>query len=117
MSENVSFNDNYLYINSKAIKFEFPLLNAIVLADKVVVALDVPDDSDMLDNIIAFDFNGQPVWKVQAVNEKYPEIKNNSPFVGISKNDNGNVSASNYFGLNFEISAKDGKILSKNIGR
>lgn len=36
-----------------------------------------------------------------------------TPYVGMSKNENGNINATNFYGICVEISSKDGKILSK----
>ena len=109
----VSFNENKLNIDDKSISFDFNIYNAITLEDKVVVMLDIPNESPVLENVIAFSFDGQPVWTVQPFKEKFPEIKMTTPYVGMSKNENGNINATNFYGICVEISSKDGKILSK----
>ena len=71
----VSFEENKLNIDDKSISFDLNIYNAIVLDDKVVVMLDVPNENPMLDNIIAFDFTGQFLWTVQPFKERFPEKK------------------------------------------
>ena len=66
----VSFEENKLNIDDKSISFDLNIYNAIVLDDKVVVMLDVPNENPMLDNIIAFDFTGQFLWTVQPFKER-----------------------------------------------
>ena len=51
-------------------------------------------------------------WKVQPLSEFNPKITHFSPYVGMTVLENGNISATNFFGMNYEISYKDGKILS-----
>lgn len=113
----ISFEDNKLNINDKSISFELNIYNAIILDDKVVVMLDVPNDNPLMENIIAFSFDGQPIWTVQPFKEKFPEIKMTTPYVGIFKRDNGNINATNFYGICVEISAENGKILSKSTSR
>ncbi len=113
----ISFEENKLNIDDKSISFDLNIYNAIVLDDKVVVMLDVPNENPMLDNIIAFDFTGQFLWTVQPFKERFPEIKMTTPYVGMFKRDDGNINATNFYGICVEISAKDGKILSKATSR
>lgn len=113
----ISFEENKLNINDKSISFDLNIENAIVLDDKVAVMLDVPNENPILDNIIAFDFTGQPVWTVQPFKEKFPEIKMTTPYVGMFKREDGNINATNFYGICVEISSKDGKILSKSTAK
>ncbi len=113
----ISFEENKLNINDKSIRFDLNIYNAIVLDDKVVIMLDVPNDNPLMENIIAFSFEGQPVWTVQPFKERFPEIKMTTPYVGMFKRDDGNINATNFYGICVEISAKDGKILSKSTSR
>ena len=113
----ISFEKNKLNINDKSISFDLNIYDVITLEDKAVVMLDVPNDNPMMENIIAFNFEGQPVWKVQPFKEKFPEIKMTTPYVGMFKREDGNINATNFYGICVEISSKDGKILSKSTSR
>ena len=50
---------------------------------------------------------------MQSVAKAYPEITQFSPYIGMTLLESGNISATNYFGVNYEISIEDGSILSK----
>ena len=113
----ISFEENRLNINDKSISFDLNIFNAITLEDKVIVMLDVPNDNPLMENIIAFNFEGQPIWTVQPFKEKFPEIKMTTPYVGMFKREDGNINATNFYGICVEISSKDGKILSKSMSK
>ncbi len=113
----ISFEENKLNINDKSISFDLNIYSAITLDDKVIVMFDVPNDNPTMENIIAFNFEGQPIWTVQPFKEKFPEIKMTTPYVGMFKREDGNINATNFYGICVEISTKDGKILSKSTAR
>ena len=114
---NIAFKGNELFLPNITVVFKHNIVSMYIYADKVVVLTDEPPESTNYKNIVAVSLDGKPVWAVQSVNEAYPEIQDQSHFVGMYRLENGNLSAANFFGLVFEISEKDGKILGKQDGR
>lgn len=108
----ITFADNKLILPASKIAFKYRIYSIAKIKGGVAVLLDIPADEEVTENIYALDLNGQKIWKVQSVREFNPNIKHLSPYVGMSLLENGNISATTFFGLNYEISAKDGKILS-----
>lgn len=113
MTNNISYVDNVLTLPNRNIKFPFNIDSMIVFNGVFVVLLDIPNDDNTIDNIFALNIDGKKLWRVQSVDKVYPNITKFSPYVGMSLLANGNISATNYFGMNYEISITDGTILSK----
>jgi len=109
----IKFEENKLYLPVSKISFKQKIESIIQIKGGVVVLLDVPmNDNENTNNIYALDFNGKKLWKVQPLSEAFPKIKKFSPYVGMTLLENGNISATNFFGMNYEISVKNGYILS-----
>lgn len=109
----IKFEGNKLFLPASKIAFKYNIERIIQVKLGVIVLLDVPiDDEDNSNNIYTLDINGNKLWKVQHLREAFPKIQKFSPYVGMTLLDNGNISATNYFGMNYEISIKNGQILS-----
>ena len=113
MVNNISYVDNVLTLPNKNVKFPYNIDSMIVYNGTFVVLLDIPNEDNTIDNIFALDIEGKKLWRVQSVAKAYPDITQFSPYIGMSLLESGNISATNYFGVNYEISIEDGKILSK----
>ena len=104
--------ENKLVLPKCEIEFKYKIYDTILIPDCIVILLDVPDNVKDDTNICAVNFNGKKLWSVQAVCEAYPKITGKSSYVGMKRLENGNISATNWVGMTYEISIKDGKILS-----
>ncbi len=113
MVNNISYVDNVLTLPNKSVKFPFNIDSMLVYNGVFVVLLDIPNEDNTIDNIFALDIDGKKLWRVQSVAKAYPEITQFSPYIGMTLLESGNISATNYFGVNYEISIEDGAILSK----
>lgn len=113
----ISFVDNKLILPTSKIAFKYNIYSVAKIKGGVAVLLDIPSNVEVYENIYALDLNGKKIWKVQSVKEINPNIKRFSPYVGMSLLENGNISATTFYGLNYEISAKDGKILSSHMAK
>ncbi len=113
----VAFQGKDLLLPNTTLTFEYNIVSMYIYADKVVVLIDEPPESPNYRNIVAVTLDGKPLWAVQSVTEAFPEIKSQSHFVGMHRLENGNISAANFFGVVFEISEKNGKILGRQDGR
>lgn len=113
----INFVDNKLMLPASKIAFKYNIYSVVKIKGGVAVLLDIPSDVEVTENIYALDLNGKKIWKVQSVKEVNPNIKRLSPYVGMALLPNGNISATTFYGLNYEISAKDGKILSSHMAK
>lgn len=108
----IKFEGNKLSLPFNKISFKHDIDNVIEAKGRIVVLLDIPNDDDTIDNIFALDINGKKLWRVQPLKEYNSNITQFSPYVGIGLLENGNITATNYFGMSYEISIADGKILN-----
>lgn len=110
--------ENKLILPNAQIEFKYRIADNIIIPGCVVVMMGVPLNTDEVDNIQAISLNdGKLLWKVQSVKEYSPDVEETSPYVGMKLLKNGNISATNWFGMNYEISAKNGKILSSHLAK
>lgn len=112
MAENITFEENKLILPTKTVPFRHKIEQILETDLRVFVLLDIPNDVDNNENIYCFTKTGDLVWLVQPVSMFNPNIKQFSPYVGMHLLENGNISATNFFGINYEVSARNGKILS-----
>lgn len=117
MANNIAFQGNKLLLPNTTVTFKHDIVSMYIYDDKVIVLIDEPPESPNYRNIAAVSLDGKPIWAVQSVTEAFPEIKSQSHFVGMYRLENGNISAANFFGVVFEISEKNGKILGRQDGR
>ena len=114
--QNLKIQENKLYIGTKVLTYKYNISNVLYADNKLIILFDIPEN-ELLENIFAITTDGKVSWQVQSVAKAYPDIQKTTPFVGISLMENGNIAAANYYGLVFEISINDGKILSKQTGK
>lgn len=118
MTLDVQFRKNTLFVNKKPINFDFEVGNALAVDDKVIFLLKIPyDDKTTLKNIYCLNENCQFLWQVQSALEAYPNINEELPFENMVQNGNGNISASDFYGRNFEINVTNGKIINFSVSR
>ena len=86
----IKFEENKLFLPVSKIAFKYNIESIIQVKLGVIVLLDMPMDSDDTNNIYAIDLNGKKIWKIQPLNEVFPEIKKFTPYVGITLLKNGN---------------------------
>lgn len=108
----IKFEGNKLSLPFNKVSFNQNIDMILEVKGRIIVLLDVPNDDDTIDNVFALDINGKRLWRVQSLTSYNPNITQFSPYVGISELENGNISATNYFGMSYEISIEDGKILN-----
>lgn len=113
----VQFRKNTLFVNKKPINFDFTIGNALVVDNKIVFLLEIPQNNDTLRNIYCLNADCHFLWQVQSVLEAYPEIEEEIPFTNLALRENGTLTASDFFGRNFDIDHKTGKITGFKIAR
>lgn len=117
MAIDVKFRKNTLFVEGNTLNFDFEVGNAFEVNNNVVFLLKIPNDNDTLKNIYCLNSNCQFLWQVQSVLEVYPDLKVELPFENMTMRENGNISASDFYGRNFDIDASNGKILNFKISR
>lgn len=117
MSEEITFNENKLVLPSKTIPFKYRIEQILETNLRVFVLLDIPDSVVDCENIYALTKSGDLVWIVQHVNRFNPKVTKFSSYVGMRLLPNGNISATNFFGMTYEISGKNGMLLSAKMSK
>lgn len=113
----IEFEGNKLKLPFNKVSFKQNIDRVLESKGRVIVLLDIPNEDDTLDNVFALDMTGKKLWRIQPLKEFNPEISQFSPYVGINLLENGNISATNYFGMNYEVSITDGKILNGHLSK
>lgn len=113
----IKFEGNKLSLPFNKISFKQNIDKILEVKGRIIVLLDIPNDDDTIDNVFALDMNGKKLWRVQPLSEFNKEVTRFSPYVGIAEMENGNISATNYFGMSYEISINDGKILDSYLSK
>lgn len=119
MQLDVQFRKNTLFINKKPLNFDFEVGNAFVCDNSnIVFLLMIPyDNNETLQNIYCLNKDCQFMWQVQSVKDAFSSLSDELPFEGMSLNDNGNISAYDFYGRSFEIDTLNGHILDYSIVR
>lgn len=117
MPTDLQFRKNTLFVNKKPLNFDYEVGNAFAYGDKIIFLLKIPYDDKTLRNIYCLNSDCGFLWQVQSVIEAYPEFDEELPFEGMSLKKNGNVSAYDFFGRNFEINSNNGNILDFKVVR
>lgn len=117
MDLDVSFRKNNLFINGKPMKFDYEVGNAFVVDDKIVFLLLIPNGNPTVQNIYCLNSDLQFLWQVQSMLEAYPQVGEELPYENMALRENGNISASDFFGRNFDIDVTNGKLVNFKIVR
>ncbi len=112
MADEITFSENKLILPSKTISFKYKIAQIIQTTLRIFVLLDIPDGVIDCENIYSMTKTGDLVWIIQHINKFNPNIKFVSSYVGMALLPNGNISATNYVGMTYEVSAKNGFLLS-----
>jgi len=113
----VKYRKNTLFIEGNTLNFDFEVGNAFAVDGKVIFLLKIPYDNDTLKNIYCLSGNCQFIWQVQSVLEAYPDLNEELPFENMVLRENGKISASDFYGRNFDIDTNNGKISGFKIAR
>ena len=117
MALDVKFRKNNLIVNGQPLTFDYEVGNAFVVENNVIFLLRIPNDGDVIRNIYCLNSDCKFLWQVQSPLEAFPEIGEELCFEDMSLRDNGNMSAYDFYGRNFDIDVTNGKILSFKVSR
>lgn len=107
----ISWRENVLNINDKKIVLDFDILEIREVND-IVLVVTVPQDK-VLDNLFGISINTGEMWKVQKLNEVYPNFSQ-TPYVGVSIANN-EVLVTDFCGCRFIVNSTNGKIIGRAI--
>lgn len=111
----VKFEGKDVYLDSKVLKFDYEIRDVGVLDDKVVVLLSIPVEvENITDNIFAFNFECETLWRVQPIRERFPNLATILPYESMSYV-NGKILANDFYGRSFAINPKDGKLIEMKV--
>ena len=87
----ISFSERTVNVRSKSIELEYPVANAFMLGDKIIVLFD-PDayteKFGQFKNLIAVNADGEKIWTAELpTNEsgdRYQQVSSRSPLVAYS---------------------------------
>lgn len=111
-----SYEGNIIRIDDNEHTFQFDIRSVLVCKAYYVVLLSIPFNSNFVNNIYCLDDMAQIVWQSEDILQKYPDLKNPLPYEQMILDKN-KLYASDFFGRNFYIDTKTGKILLYNIGK
>ena len=117
MALDIQFRKNNLFINGRPMKFDYEVGNAFAYNDKILFLLRIPNGDNTLKNIYCLSSDCQFLWQVQSVLEAFPQLNEELPFEGMSLRENGNISAYDFYGRNFDIDSNNGKLLDFKVVR
>jgi hypothetical protein len=116
---NTKYHNKTLIINNHSVDLPFVIKDLIEFKNMVVIIIDdnetLPLDSRLLDrNIYAFDDQAIELWKIQQCphGDEHPK-----PYMLIKKNENEELIASNYIGLDYIVNLDNGEVTRYGTGR
>lgn len=102
--DDISYSGNEAWIGDTHIEFEYPISKTIQIENRVLVLLDsTSGKSPGADNILAFDLEGNELWRIQK-----PDW-NPQMFVSLSSSDS-TVKARNHNSIVYEVDIGTGDI-------
>lgn len=117
MAFDIQYRNKTLFVNKTPLNFDYKVGNAFSVNDNIIFLLDIPNNDNTLQNIYCLNSKFQFLWQVQSVLDRFENLSDELPFEGMSLKENGNISAYDFYGRNFEIDSNNGKIISYKIVR
>ena len=107
--QNSSFTieDGQLQISGRQVETEYPVAEALLANGNVVARLQVAVGTIMNANVLCFSENGELLW---AIDESPHGGTASNSYVAISLSDNGSIVARNWNGVEYDVSAADGRV-------
>ena len=94
----------------KSVAFKFHILKYIIInEDRIIILLDIPNVSPVINNIYCLNGNLECVWRVYPLERKYRTIRA-FPYEDILL-DNGELFAFDVIGRRYEINIETGDVL------
>ncbi|WP_232685979.1 hypothetical protein [Halobacterium zhouii] len=104
----VTFDGQTLYIDDSVVEMSDPIKETLVYDDLVIVCLEPPGQTDIRDNVVAYDFEGQQVWRIDPVTTE--DYSTSLIYVGLSESDDGKLIAHNWNEASYEVDPETGAV-------
>lgn len=108
VNEMFCYEKDVLYVGEKSRKFPHDILDVAEYGEKLIVLLEIPYESDDINNIYCIDKEANICWQSENLEKLYPE-RSNLPYERIRVRDSV-VYATDFAGRCYHISPEDGKI-------
>ncbi len=103
---------NTIIIKGNRVSFQHKIDNVKNCNGLHIVLLDIPSDTQFLNNVYAVDDSGRIVWQIQDAGEVYP-IKNDIDYVGTRITEDNEVVVTNFYGVTYTVDPTNGRILDR----
>lgn len=110
----MKYENNMILLNDKKLLFEYNILEAVLICEKLVVVFDTDEDNGY-DNVYCFNRNRDKLWRIQQAPREIGGTAR-TPYVGVDVTD-GKCRVVDFFGRRFVVDINDGHIISKDIVR
>lgn len=105
----VSHTGDTLKIGDEEVQLEKDILETLVYEDLVVVVLSFPGGSDVLTNVVAFDFAGSKQWTIDPVPEAY-RSEGGDAYVGLYEGEDGELVVVSFREVCYEVDPETGAV-------
>ena len=109
----LSINKNKIFYKKNVYEFNYDVLEAEIINDKIVVVFEPNNPSCMKDNVFCFSLKKELLWRIKKPSK---ELAGTSqyPYVGIYLSDL-NFGVVDFFGRRFFVNLDNGEIVGKDI--
>ncbi|MBB6127004.1 hypothetical protein [Mucilaginibacter lappiensis] len=92
------------------VEFDFPIKETLVFDGKIIVLLDILENTKYNQNVFAIDFDGKTLWQIERT-ENLDKI-GYCPFISI-ETENLKLVSFNWCGFKFTVDAKTGAVTER----
>ena len=116
---NISFQSDVLTVDGVDTVLPYPIQEVLAIRDVVIVRVDSDlalsvGDKSLNRNVYAFDKIGKLIWQIEE--SPHGGAGRSKPYMAI-KNENGNLYADNWIGVNYVVDLGNGKVKTHESGR
>jgi len=99
--------DGQLYIGRNIIHLRYPVAEAIVVMNRIVVRLVVPPKEKFNRNVYALNYDGKLMWQIEEAPAGGDIAK---PFMNLWLSNDGSLIAGNWIGVDYRVALENGRI-------
>jgi outer membrane protein assembly factor BamB len=104
--------ENRILVNGHEVIFDFNICESLYYADLLIVIIRGQSKAeDRMNNVYCVNANGKIIWRIQDMQEVYPDFTIPASYVGINEYPDGSIVCLDYMGGRFVIDPKSGRII------
>jgi len=107
----ITYDQNHLIIGDMKKTFKHDIQKVIVLKDKAVVLLSIPQNDDTIDNIFALSHEVETIWQAESLKKLYPD-EINLPYEYMDE-EGDIIKATDFYGRRYFINVENGHIIKR----